>query len=118
LNSQQQLGLYDAVAIERSPSRFVQKDLCANRHGGNAESQEAHERVKAGKLDMWARILAWALTQPHGFTCDEAAIHFMCPPNAISGRLSELKAQGRLVPTGERRKTERGCAAAVLVVKR
>ena len=32
--------------------------------------------------------------------------------------LSELKAQGRLVRTEERRKTRSGCRAAVLVVKR
>lgn len=111
-----QASLFPAVAVECSPSRFVQRDICLGRHGGNAESQEAHERVKAGKQDMWAKILDWGRKQPQGFTADEAVAHFDCSANHVAPRISELLAQGRLVRTAERRKTRSQCWARVLLV--
>lgn len=111
-----QPSLFDVVAVERSPSRFVQRDICLGRHGGNAESQAAHEQVKSGKADMWQRILDWGRKQPQGFTADEAVAHFDCSANHCAPRISELLAQGRLVRTGEKRKTRSQCNAAVLSV--
>lgn len=111
-----QPSLFEAIVIPKDNARFVQRDICLGRHGGNAESQEAHERVKAGKTDVWARIMDYARSKPLGVTCDECAQHFGVSPNQISGRLTELLAQGRLVRTAERRKTRSGCMAKVLLV--
>lgn len=114
MSSQPQLGLFDTLVMQKPALRWEKRDVCANRHGGNQESAEAHERVAPGKQQMHARIYAWALAQPAGITCDEASVAFQCSPNAISGRLSEMKALGLLRATSERRKTRSGCGARVL----
>lgn len=50
-----------------------------------------------------------------GITTDEISNLFGKPPNAVSGRLTELKREGRLVATDRRRKTRTGRYARVYV---
>jgi predicted ArsR family transcriptional regulator len=51
-----------------------------------------------------------------GITTDEISNLFGKPPNAISGRLTELKKDGLIVATDRRRKTRTGRYARVFVV--
>ena len=75
-------------------------DITANRHGGNAQSIAANEVAEPTKAIMRLMIM----THLRGF--GEATLKDLCRvfgklPNEISGRLSELKAAGAIVPTGE-----------------
>lgn len=112
-----QPSLFDTLVAQSSVARWERKDVCSKRHGGNPESEAAHEQVKSGKADMWQRILDWGRKQPQGFTASEATAAFGGNPNHVAPRISELLAQGRLVRTGEKRKTRSQCNAAVLKVR-
>ena len=86
-------------------------DICANRHGGASTSVDAFKRIKATLPRQRAAVLALVRTRPvTGFTVHEVAERLGVSPNHVSGRLSELKKTGHLVPNGERRGN-----AAVLV---
>jgi hypothetical protein len=103
----------------------MDRDICQNRHHGNAESKAAHARVRHSADEQ----RAWLLKQieragPFGRTCDELAAIASelngreVPPNRIRWRLSELKA-ARLIERCRRypsRKTRAGSQAAVLVL--
>jgi hypothetical protein len=72
-------------------------DPCSNRHGGSETSAQAHERVRPHKRQVYARILA--LVEARGLagaTVHELAEAMATMPNCISGRLTELRALGRL----------------------
>lgn len=88
-------------------------DVCANRHGGAETSVEANKRTskEADRL----LILACITSRPR--TLDEVSEIFNRPPNALSGRFSELAASGEIEKTGEMRKTRSGCNAAVWRIK-
>lgn len=91
-----------------------ERDVC--NPGRNKESAEAHESIKAHKERVRQEIYAYALRQGHrGITTDEVAIDRDAAPNQVSGRLTELKITGHLVPTDRRRKTRTGRWARVLV---
>jgi DNA-binding IclR family transcriptional regulator len=53
---------------------------------------------------------------PHGITVDEISERLGVPPNAISGRVTELKRQGLCRHTEARRRTRAGSSASVIVV--
>ncbi len=65
-------------------------DICSNRHKGNEQSTAAFHVIKDKISASQERIL-----------------------NAISGRCSELKRDGKIYKSGTR-KTRSGCSAAIL----
>jgi hypothetical protein len=88
-----------------------QIDVCENRHKGSPESQDAFDRVKHGKQFMYDRIMNLAQARrDYGITVHEVSSAFGKTPNAVSGRLSELRMMGKLRKSGERRN-----GAAVLI---
>jgi hypothetical protein len=87
-------------------------DVTSHRHGGNTESVKAHRMTE--KARMRNRVYDFALRcGEYGITTDEIADMFCSTPNAISGRLTELKALGLLVRTDRCRPTRSGCSARV-----
>ena len=100
-------------ALDRAP-RITEIDITANRHGGNTESVKAHNRIASVKASSRQKVYEYALSRGLvGVTTDEVAEEFEVSPNAISGRLTELKALGLLVKTDICRKTFSGCSARV-----
>ena len=81
---------------------FCDLDISASRHVGNLESQAAFAKVSLHILDRHRDILR--LYDRHSsMTAKEVAQALGRPLNAISGRISELKAGMFLEPTGLRR---------------
>lgn len=90
-------------------------DICARKHGGNLESTAANERVSSHKADLRDRILAWFWERgDHGATCEQASIAMSIRYSTMSARISELRAAGKLVPTGLRAPTSGGSSAALV----
>lgn len=90
-------------------------DVCASRHGGAETSVEANKAVKKEK----DRELIYGYIQEarhYGHTLDELSVLLNRPPNSISGRLTELKVQGKIVYTGRKRQTRSGCLARVYTI--
>lgn len=111
------LALHQPTAPHQ-PSLFDRgsTDITARKHGGNPESAAAHRKIAESKAESRNRVLAFAVSRGAlGITTDEVAEHFNVPPNAVSGRISELKVLGKLIPTDRRRPTRSGCSARVLV---
>ena len=70
------------------------KDICANRHKGNAESVAANPqgfRKRTSRNDVWV-----ACHRSAGATCRELADEWGVGMNQISGRFSELKKAGMI----------------------
>ena len=88
-------------------------DITARRHKGNEKSIAAFhvimEKITAKQLEVYHAIRFFN----DGVTVDELAVTFKTTPNAISGRVSELKRMGKIYKSGTR-KTRSGCSAAVL----
>lgn len=82
-------------------------DICANRHGGDAESVAANARTNKERDE--AKILE-LLRMWGDFTCQEASEFLEMPYTTASARFSELKSAGLIEPT-TRRKTRSGCTA-------
>lgn len=98
--------------------RSMKADICRNRHGGDACSADAHDRIANNKEVVRLEILKFAREQGSaGITADETAERFHCAHNHTSPRISELLLEGRLVRTQRRRPTRTGCLARVLVVR-
>lgn len=92
------------------------EDICARRHGGNEESAAANAKIAGTKEAIRLRIYEHALSVGSiGITADEIAEEWACGHNHVAPRISELKAQGLLIPTEWRRETRSGCTARVLV---
>lgn len=86
-------------------------DICAAKHGGNAESVEANRRNTMHRAKQQRDILEYVKASgSYGITCKEAALHMGCHMNAISGRFTELCAAGLIKRSGEKRD---GCAVWV-----
>lgn len=90
-------------------------DICANRHRGDRESIAARERVSVER-DR-STVLNLIAGAPNGMTLDEIAVALQRSPNCLSGRVTELRANGLIVASGERRETRTGCKAKVWRVK-
>jgi hypothetical protein len=94
-------------------------DITEKRHKGNAESREARQSLQGSLSAVRERVfnyvdqrLAW------GSTSDEAVYALDMLHQTVSARFAELKALGRIVPSGERRKTRSGRNAAVFISSR
>src|SRR3954466_11359493 len=77
-------------------------DICANRHRGNAESVQANPGAlsKAERRALVLRTIA--KHGSHGATCDEIAVELKTTPNCVSGRLTELRKDFRIMRKGTR----------------
>lgn len=79
-------------------------DVCERKHGGNAESQAAFERLSEHLTESRQDVLfAVSKKLDGGATSKEVADALGKPLNAISGRLTELAREGWIERTGERR---------------
>lgn len=92
-----------------------ENDICQNRHGGNEQSEEAFEAIRKGLPRRRALCLVLIhKASPEGLTVHELANHLGTTPNAVSGRLTELKKDGRITKIGTR-PTPTGSKAAVYI---
>lgn len=74
-------------------------DITTNRHLGNPQSRAAFETAKLKQKKYYADILAILKESPA--TSKQIARRLFVPLNAISGRLSELKAAKLIKQVGE-----------------
>ena len=90
-------------------------DICLRKHGGAETSVEANKAVRKERDRelIYGHIQA---ARHYGHTLDELSVLQDRPPNAISGRLTELQAQGKIVHTGRKRQTRSGCSARVYTI--
>ena len=86
------------------------KDITQNKHGGNANSAAAFETIADTLTNRQNDVLSALLRHPAGMTSKEVAEWLESPLNAISGRISELKAMGKIREAGRRD----GCAVLVM----
>jgi hypothetical protein len=90
-------------------------DICRNRHQGNPESEAAN--LQTNKARDRAKVIAHITAQgARGSTCEELSVSLGLRYTTASARCSELKADGVIVTSGERRPTQTGSMAAVLVL--
>lgn len=88
----------------------VKTDICANRHGGNAESVAANRKTNKQR-DSW-RVLNF-LDCEKGETSDYVELSLGMSHQTCSARFADLKRAGLIEPT-ERRKTRSGRWAMAL----
>lgn len=91
------------------------EDICFNRHGGAETSNLADRRVRKSK----DRALIYGYVKSagaFGHTLDEISVLLDRPCNCISGRFSELRKSGEIIPTNTHRKTRTGSWAAVYII--
>ena len=93
----------------------VETDICQNRHKGNPQSESAFESIRK-ELPL-RRALCLVLIHKaasKGLTVHELSEQLGTTPNAVSGRLTELKREGLICKIGTR-PTPTGGHAAVYV---
>lgn len=84
-------------------------DICANRHGGNQQSELANARTnKQRDAEEILGLMEFGKSQD--YTCQEASDILGMPYTTASARFSDLKRAGLIEPT-TRRKTRSGCTA-------
>lgn len=88
-------------------------DICRRKHGGNPESRVAFDRVEPS-IGEWHAVILSYFDRNGPATAKEVAFALGKPFNQLSGRFSELKKLGHIVPTGARRD---GSAVLRLTVK-
>ena len=98
---------------ERIAPRAAGEDITANYHRGNPESVQAHADTPPETRERQrARVVNYI--RDHGpATCDEVMAALDMTHQACSPRFTELRRDGVLVHTGERRNTRSGRPAAV-----
>lgn len=77
-------------------------DITAHRHGGNASSNAAYARSK-GRHGAARHVLYALILTSDGLTSKELGERTGWALNTFSGRLAELKRDGLIRGTGERR---------------
>jgi hypothetical protein len=92
-------------------STTMKTDPTKNKHGGNAQSNAAFSGIYAHLTLRQEQVLATVKAYgTNGTTCREIAERHGRGMNAISGRLTELKAMGKITQCG----TRDGCAVWIL----
>ncbi len=97
------------------PTLFpIEPDICKNRHRGQPTSIAAH---KIGDKANDRRLILNLVRQhgAKGLTLDEASLILNRPCNQISGRFSELKRDGQIMPAPQTRQTRTGSPARVYI---
>lgn len=91
-------------------ARACGRDITRNRHGGNAQSNQAWNKIRVFIPKQQRRVYdAIERSESHGATCREVASDMGVGMNQISGRFSELAIHGYIEKTG----TRDGCAVYV-----
>lgn len=103
--SVEQLDIYELLVVARDPSE--------RKHKGSETSVAAHRKIEGTKEVTYQKILTLVKARGEfGASSKEIAYALGKQLHAISGRLSEMRAMGKLRDSGLRRE-----GAAVLVVK-
>lgn len=90
-------------------------DICRVKHGRNPESEGANARVHRAKYELRTLVYEWFLRRGlGGATCEQASIELGMRYTTASARISELKADRWLIPTGRKQKTSTGSSAALV----
>lgn len=102
--------------IRQSITSSIKKepDIYARKHGGAGTSVEADNAVMKEK----DRELIYSYikgAKSYGHTLDELSVLLDRTPNALSGRLTELRVAGRIVISDKVRKTRTGSSARVYI---
>lgn len=99
------------------PAPISGEDITANYHKGNENSKEAAKKAKVHAARDFQRILAFVASRAMtGATCDEIEEALEMSHQTCSARCADLKKDSRLVPSGQKRKTRKGCNADVLIL--
>jgi len=89
----------------------MKTDITKNKHGGNAQSNAAFDKLYSKLTLRQEQVLASVrIKGSDGRTCKEIAERHGCGMNAVSGRLTELKRMGKIKQSGRRD----GCAVWVI----
>ncbi len=114
-NHYQGMGpLFDKPTLANKTFLTEVVDICARKHKGNEQStQTFREAIRHRITEQQDRVLKCMRRYPEGLTCDELSVILGVTPNQISGRLTELKRDGKIYKSGTR-KTRSGCSAAIL----
>ena len=91
----------------------MERDICSNRHKGNANSFLANLRIAGRKFNLRERIYL-SLRDDGPQTCEQLSLRLRLRYTTVSARLSELKAMRWIGSTGEQRKTTGGDTASVM----
>ena len=105
LNPVSSLPLFAQVGRNAQRDQFARAvgvadyDVAEVRHGGNAQSESANERIRHAKQRQRELVVA-AIRRagPTGLTCKELAAAWRLGSNHISGRFTELKRLGVIRP--------------------
>lgn len=99
-------------------SELFSADNDLSRGRANPESKEAHEKLKPSKKVDRARIWVFIhASGKQGRTLEQCAWECGKPPSAISGRLTELMAQGMIWKKEEKGQTTSGNKCSIYVCK-
>jgi predicted ArsR family transcriptional regulator len=74
-------------------------------------SREAAERIASTAANVRHLVMGCVINHPAGMTADEIAVYLGIDKLTVRPRLSELRAEGRIEPTGMRRKNASGHSA-------
>jgi DNA modification methylase len=89
--------MFNEVILEAS-------DVTARKHGGNQNSEAAHDSVKDHKRVMCAKVFEYIVAQrDRGTTSKETAAALKMPLQTVSARMADLLALEMIVESGERR---------------
>jgi len=110
-NAHQTGMLFPPPPSERADAARVEQ---LQTFGATEARRAAHKRqTREKRAKLYEEILEFSYGRG-GFTADELAESWNCSPNHVAPRISELLKSGRLIETGERRRTRSGSFAAVL----
>ena len=91
-------------------------DICKRNHGGNAESNTAYESIKPTMTQSQDNIYRLIDSKGYeGITSKELCKGYYLQMNAISGRITELKRDGRVFKKTFMNNVIRRDGAAVLI---
>lgn len=88
-----------AIRMEADTESLM--DICKNLHGGNEQSEAANRRVQPHKLTVREKIFAY-IVGSDGVTCEEIERALMIKHQTASARISELKAEKKILTNGTR----------------
>lgn len=92
-------------------------DVCANRHGGNPQSEEAQRRHGKRRMSQKKRVYLYIHERgSDGATCEEIEQALGLRHQTCSARVSDLKRDGLIRETGKKRMTSTGSPAGILGV--
>lgn len=104
-----QFELFDAREASRTLASYPAGPGYKVRGPSAEAARQIAGKIKRLQADVLAELRRW----PAGRTADQIADGLQRSPLSIRPRVTELKALGKIVPTGERRRNESGMSASV-----